>query len=169
MVAAGWVLLIKEEHEQARVLLAILVSGTFVALQLSFAPLRWIDDGALMILSQVALILAYMCVLVIKSCDMSSVGTAQRASKDVAKAICSTYGLGETPTDLYVLFIFFGLALLLVLLVVSLVRFWVEGHVPAILLVARAHSMSPTKIVRRIWIRRHPARQFSNNSSRMGK
>ena len=36
----GWVLLIGEEHEQARVLLAILASVFFLALHFSFQPLK---------------------------------------------------------------------------------------------------------------------------------
>ena len=47
---------------------------------------------------EIALILTYVCVLLIKSCDMSSVGRLQRGAESFAKATCSTYGLGDTAS-----------------------------------------------------------------------
>ena len=40
LLAAGWVLIISEESEQARVIVAIFVSITFFGLNLRFQPLR---------------------------------------------------------------------------------------------------------------------------------
>jgi hypothetical protein len=42
------------------------------------------EDSALMALIELALILIYMCVLLIKSCFLST-------------AVCATYGFGDTP------------------------------------------------------------------------
>jgi hypothetical protein len=53
----------------------------------------------MMMLAELALILIYTCALLIKSCDMSSVGTAHRdEAKQVAAAICTTYGFGDDAT-----------------------------------------------------------------------
>ena len=40
LTLTGWVLLITEEYEQARVLVALLVSIAFLALHLSIKPLK---------------------------------------------------------------------------------------------------------------------------------
>ena len=77
-LAAGWVLLIGEEYEQARVLVALLVSIASVALHLSVKPLRRIEDSYLTSFVELALVLVYLCVLLIKSCDPSSVTRAHR-------------------------------------------------------------------------------------------
>merc|ERR1712227_25674 len=68
LVLTGWVLLIPAEFEQMRVLVAILVSIAFLAFRLSFKPLRRVEDGVLMTMVEIALILTYVCVLLIKSC-----------------------------------------------------------------------------------------------------
>jgi Ca2+/Na+ antiporter len=66
LCAAGWVLLIGEETEQARVLVALLVSIAFLTLQLAVQPYRKKEDTFLMALVSLALILVYICVLLIK-------------------------------------------------------------------------------------------------------
>ena len=53
-----------------------------------------------MMMVELSLILVYLCVLVIKVCDMSSFRTAdlmaeKRAFKVTAGALCSSYGLGD--------------------------------------------------------------------------
>ena len=53
----------------------------------------------MMMMAELALILIYTCVLLIKSCDMSSVGTAYRDEAErVAQAVCTTYGFGDDAT-----------------------------------------------------------------------
>jgi hypothetical protein len=91
LTLTGWVLLISERAEQARVLVAILVSVGFLTLRLSIKPLlrfaRHCDmsqttiscdtlhvlcrneDMALAMLIEMALICIYICVLLIKSCE----------------------------------------------------------------------------------------------------
>ena len=60
-------------------------------------------------------------------------------------------------TGLFLYFIFMGLAVLLAQLIVACVRLYCEGYMPSMLLVARAHSMSPVTIFKRILSRRHEA------------
>ena len=80
LTLTGWVLLVNEEFEQARVLAALLVSVTFLALHFSIKPLRRPEDGALMTMAELTLVLVYTCVLLIKTCDFSSIGTAERGA-----------------------------------------------------------------------------------------
>ena len=112
LILTGAVLLIGEEFEQARVLVALLVSIAFVTLHLSIKPLRRCEehkstralaafalvcetqlstrtpfcraeDGALMLFVELALILIYTSVLLFKSCETSP-------------SVCKSYGFGES-------------------------------------------------------------------------
>ena len=149
-MAAGWVQLIGEEHEQARVIVALLVSITFEALHLSIKPLTRTEDSMIMHFSELSLVFIYLTVLLIKSCDMSSVSAAYRAdAENIARAVCTTYGFGDVPNGLFIFFVFFGLSTVVSLVVIGCARLWVEGYLPKILLVARAHSMPPSMIVQR--------------------
>ena len=64
--------MINEDSEQARVLVALLVSIAFLALQLSIQPLKKPEHLALMTFVELALILTYTCVLLIKTCNDSA-------------------------------------------------------------------------------------------------
>ena len=141
LTLTGAVLLIGAEFEQARVLVALLTSITFLTLHLAIKPLRRSEDGALMTLVELALILVYTCVLVIKSCEANS-------------SVCATYGLGSTSTGVYLFFIFFGLSMLLVQLMIVTAKLYTVGYVPKILLVARAHSVSPRTILYNVMARK---------------
>eukprot|EP00966_Prymnesium_polylepis_P007010 161696-Prymnesium_polylepis.1 len=115
LALTGIVMRIGERYEQFRVLVALLISITFLSLHLSINPIRrcvpaivgscslfhvelltvsvWFpcgrpEDSMLITLTEVALILVYTCVLVIKACDMSP-------------DICSTFGLGDAAQDIY--------------------------------------------------------------------
>ena len=63
-----------------------------------------------MALVELALVLVYTCVLLIKSCQSSP-------------ATCSDYGFGDA-NGLYLFFIFFGLSLLLSLLIIALTKLY---------------------------------------------
>jgi len=99
LLLTGWVLMINDEAEQARVLAALLISFLFLVVRLSLKPNRRRDDTALAISSELALVLVYMCALVIKACEVSS-------------AACSPYGFGADSTGVFLFFIFFGLSVL---------------------------------------------------------
>ena len=149
----GVVLVIGEEVEQARVLAALLVSIAFLALHLTVQPLRRAEDGAMMMLAEVSLILVYLCVLLIKSCDFSSVRRTER-DDELAKAVCKTYGFGETSSGVFQFFIFFGLSMVLLQFILGGSKLWIEGYVPRIILMTRAHSISPSTIIKRLISRR---------------
>ena len=106
LTLTGAVLLIESPFEQARILTALLISITFFGLHLSLKPLKRKEDGMLMVSIELALILVYICVLLIKSCDMSP-------------ALCKTFGFGESPAGLYLFFVFFGLTVVLLQLVME--------------------------------------------------
>jgi len=95
LALTGWILLIGENFEQARVLVAICVSIAFQAIHLSIQPLRRAEDGVLVHSTELALIFIYLCVLLIKSCDMSSV-KGNHITKEDARAICTTFGFGDS-------------------------------------------------------------------------
>ena len=56
-----------------------------------------IEDGSLMTFIQLGLIFLYVCVLVIKSCDLPAGRTVTAEAEDVARTMCSTYGFGDSP------------------------------------------------------------------------
>jgi hypothetical protein len=114
-VAAGWVLLIGEDAELARVVVALLVSVAYFALHFAVKPFRHPEDGALMIFAEQSLILIYICVLLIKSCDVSS-------------DVCRMYGFGNTARGIYVFFVFFALSILCALLTVGAARLCTDAH-----------------------------------------
>ena len=62
---------------------SLLVSIAFVTLQLSFKPHRRSADGILSLLVQLSLILVYICVLLIKTCNAST-------------TVCTSFGFGDT-------------------------------------------------------------------------
>ena len=53
----------------------------------------------LITLVEVSLVLVYLCVLLIKTCDMSSLGSKQDASAEgVSRELCATFGFGDTAS-----------------------------------------------------------------------
>jgi len=106
LILCGWVVLIPDDAQQARVLAALVVSISFLVLRLSLKPLKRPEDAALATMSEVALILVYLCALVIKACDLSA-------------DVCSTYGFGDDSKGVFLFFLFFGLSVLLLQLILE--------------------------------------------------
>ena len=81
-----------------RVLVALFVSIAFLALQLSVTPHRRAEDGVLTALVNLGLVVVYTNVLLIKSCDQSSMSVTSREAdlSSLAKAVCAQYGFGES-------------------------------------------------------------------------
>jgi hypothetical protein len=99
--------------------------------------LRRAEDGALILLVELALILVYICALLIKSCSLSTV-------------VCASLGFGDSARGVYLFFIFFGIAMLALQFFVCAIKLWSAGYVPRIVLLARSHSMSPLTILRKL-------------------
>eukprot|EP00966_Prymnesium_polylepis_P135653 3135850-Prymnesium_polylepis.2 len=72
----------------------------------------------------------------------------------LAKAVCAQYGFGDTSIGLFIFFLSFGLSLLLLLLLIVCMRLSIEGYAPRAVLLARAHSVSPTTVLRRVLARK---------------
>jgi len=106
LTLTGWVLLIRGEAEQARVITALFVSIGFFGLNLRFRPLKDQDNESLTTLSHLALILVYTCVLVIKTCELSP-------------DACRSYGFGASAKGFFLFFIFFGFSMLLFQLIIE--------------------------------------------------
>ncbi|KAL1496398.1 hypothetical protein AB1Y20_016353 [Prymnesium parvum] len=153
LALTGWVLFVEEKHEQARVLVALIVSISFLALRMNVRPTLRPEHGLVMLSVDLTLICIYLCVLLIKQCDFSSLSTLSY-DEALKREICSTYGFGETAEGVYLFFLFFGLTVLFLQFSAGLIQFWIEGHVPHILLVARAHSLPPQVILKRVLQRR---------------
>eukprot|EP00966_Prymnesium_polylepis_P328538 7384345-Prymnesium_polylepis.1 len=64
----------------------------------------------------------------------------------MSPSLCVKYGLGSTASGIYLFFVFFGLTMLLLQLCIGIVNVWLTGHLPKIVLVARAHGVSPWRI-----------------------
>eukprot|EP00966_Prymnesium_polylepis_P045693 1057818-Prymnesium_polylepis.1 len=120
-------------------------------------------------ITELTLVLVYVCLLLLKSCDISP-------------EACKTYGFGESPQGVYLFVVFTGLGLLLTIIMVASTRLWIEGslnfllssraraahhsfdcpscagNVPTVLLMARAHSLPPSTIVQRVLTRRQETR-----------
>jgi len=160
LALTGWVLLIKEESEQARVLVALLVSVAFVALTLSIKPCKRTEDGVLMTIVELALILVYICVLLIKSCDLSSLKSSRETQgssmyrDDIAVSICHTYGLGETSDGVFQFFVLFAFIMILLQLLGGLVKLYLTGNTPKLLRVAQAHAVAPSRVIIRLVARK---------------
>ena len=152
-------------------LVAILISIFFLALHLNVRPLPRSSDNALMTVIQLALLILYVCVLLIKSCNMSAM-------------VCASYGFGDTasgelPTvtmtprvlpqaasarrtalallplaGVYQFFVLFALILLICQLFVGVITMWMTGRVPKIFLICNAHMVSPGTIAQRVIVRR---------------
>eukprot|EP00966_Prymnesium_polylepis_P218167 5049362-Prymnesium_polylepis.1 len=126
-------------------------------------------------LIELTLILVYTCVLVIKTCDMSSLNHGNRNEhyEAFASAMCATYGFGSSATGLYLFFLFFGISMLSLQLLIAVLNLWLSGYVPRIFLLARAHGMSPWHIFRTISdrrireVRRQVARKFRLDVKRL--
>ena len=95
-----------------------------------------------MTLVELALVLIYTSVLLIKSCSTSA-------------EVCTEYGFGDTPDDLFLFFLFFGMAMVALLFFIALVKLYITNYLPKFLLVARAHAVSPSKLLGRVITRRH--------------
>jgi len=100
LVLVGWLLLIPDDAQQARVLVAILFSVAFFGLRLLFMPTLRAEDRVLATLTDLALILVYTCILVIKTCDAAS-------------ETCEAYGFGGNANGVFLFFLFFGLTMIL--------------------------------------------------------
>jgi hypothetical protein len=135
LTLVGWVLPISEKSEEARIVVALLVSVALLALHFAIRPLKRCaapnpnraeahhhriclrrpppcvchrtsthrqEDGALYMLIELALVLCYICVLLIKTCD-PSLDQSILHDQLAERATCSVYGLGgsasgECPT-----------------------------------------------------------------------
>ena len=67
---------------------------------------------------------------------------------------CLTESCRVPCKGLYLFFLFFGLAMLGLILVIGSTRLWTEGRLPKLLLLARAHSVSPSRILQKVAARR---------------
>ena len=112
----GFVLLISEANEHARVLLALCVSITFLVLQMTLQPFQSDVDDALAGLVHLVLVLLYLSIMLLKTCDLS-------------EEACAAYGFGRTGLGLFRFFIFFSLGLFLLVLILGLANLWFTGHV----------------------------------------
>ena len=100
LALTGWLLLIPEDFEKARVLAAILISVVFLSLHLAFKPLRRAEDSLLMTFFELVLLLLYVCVLLIKTCDLQGVQVSATVTSSAVQttlaAMCRGYGFGDT-------------------------------------------------------------------------
>ena len=95
----------------------------------------------MMTLIESALILVYSCVLLIKACDTS-------------EAVCAKFGFGDTANGIYLFFIFFGLSMVVALLIIAGIKVYLTGQLPTVILVARSHGVSPWSIIHKVAARR---------------
>eukprot|EP00966_Prymnesium_polylepis_P282440 6526232-Prymnesium_polylepis.1 len=51
-----------------------------------------------MMMIELALILVYTCTLLIKTCDLSSIRSTHSDADNIARALCASYGLGDTAS-----------------------------------------------------------------------
>eukprot|EP00966_Prymnesium_polylepis_P330067 7385733-Prymnesium_polylepis.1 len=82
----GFVLIISEEYEHLRVLLALVVSITSLALHLALKPFVSAADNAIAASMQLCLVILYLSVLLIKFCDLG-------------EESCAVFGLGSTECE----------------------------------------------------------------------
>jgi len=154
LTLTGWVLLISEQFEQLRVVVAILVTISFLSLNLAIKPFKRLDDAWVATMIELSLIGTYICVLLIKSCDLSSVSTDNRHERDLARAVCRTYGFGDDSSGVYQFFLVFLTSMVGLQLLHGCLRIICAGYMPKLFLVAAAHSVSPSTVLTRVIRRR---------------
>ena len=161
---------------------------TSLAAILAWSPTRVLlfcraIDGVLMTAVELSLVLIYVCVLLIKTCYTSTdVCAAYGFGDNGSGAPPTTPGLFQPraesedgfgmrraplppPKGAFEFFLFFGLSMILLQIIAGLMGLSVEAYVPKILLVARAHSVSPSVIMQRVLARRWAPSQLSFCSS----
>lgn len=125
---------------------------------------------------EVALVLIYTSVLLIKACDVSSevcsqfgFGSSSSGAARTAPLPCvkppprpsfKVRGRKRMPwrmvsVGVYLFFLFFGLAMVLLQLLFAAARLYAAGYIPRIILVAATHSVSPTTVIQNVIARRH--------------
>jgi len=112
LTVTSFVMLIDEEHEQARVLLALLVSIIFLSLEIWVQPFRRIADNWLAHVSNLALVLVYLAILVFKVCDGDS-------------EACDEFGF--SAEGIFSFFVLFGMSLLLLHVLFALAYLMFKG------------------------------------------
>ena len=66
-------------------------------------------------------------------------------------------------SGVYLFFVFFGLSMLLLQIIIGLIKLWFTGYVPKLLLVARSHSVSPSNIIKTLVTRKYGTCTQSNS------
>uniref|UniRef100_A0A7S0J4D0 TIR domain-containing protein n=1 Tax=Calcidiscus leptoporus TaxID=127549 RepID=A0A7S0J4D0_9EUKA len=108
-ILTGFVLLIPRQHDLGRVVVALLVCGAFLVTQMLISPFRRASDNLLAAAAQLALLIIYLAVLLVKVC---------KSSADT----CEQFGLGESGGGVVVFFLGFSFASLLSLVLFGTVR-----------------------------------------------
>jgi hypothetical protein len=86
LTLTGWVLLVEEDFEQARVLMALLASIAFLALHLSIKPFKRAEDAHLMTMIQVALIISYSTAMALELSTLPALHTSHRVTSPLTAA-----------------------------------------------------------------------------------
>ena len=137
----GAIVLIPDSADLGRVLAALMVSLAFLTLHLSLKPYVRPADNSLVTLLQLALLLVYLSVLLLKVCYASA-------------HTCASFGFGSSGVGVYLLLVFFSLGLVLFLLALAVAHLYLTGNVPRFILIAREHSISPSVLLWRVAVRR---------------
>ena len=127
------------------------------------------EDSTLMMTVEVGLIWVYLCVLMINTCALSEEVCASYGLRSPAKGVdapllwsahhVEAHKPHSQPslagrTGIYRAFLFSGLSMIGLLLAIAFGRCWIEGNLPQVVLVARAHSISPWTVIRKYYRRR---------------
>jgi len=123
LTVTSFVMLIDELHEQARVLVALLLSILFLSLEMWVQPFRRIVDNWLAHMSNLALVVVYLAILVFKVCDGYS-------------EACDQFGF--TAEGIFAFFVIFGFSLLILHVLFALTHLMFKGATttPALRLVS---------------------------------
>ena len=105
LTVTSFVMLIDEQHAGARVLVALLVSILFLSLEIWVQPFRRDEDNWLAHMSNLALAISYLTVLVFKMCDSYS-------------DACDVFGF--SAEGIFSFFVLFGICLLVLHVLLSL-------------------------------------------------
>lgn len=119
LTVTSFVMLIDEQHTQARVLVALLVSILFLSLEIWVQPFRRLAGTHV----ELALVMSYLTVLVFKICDSYS-------------EACDEFGL--STAEIFSVFVLFGICLLILHVLLSLTHlmFHAAATTPALRLVS---------------------------------
>jgi len=130
LALTGFVLLVGEEHELLRALIALLVSFFWLVAQWALKPYKQLVDNHLAAVANIALTLIFLGVLLLKTCKVSP-------------EVCEQFGVGGSGDGIFLLILIFSMVVVLGFVAFSLRQLLHSSLRNATVLLLRATGAPP--------------------------